>query len=149
MEHSEFINQTQRLCELFNKSLNDTQAEFWYMSLKGFDAQTYRIAVGEYAKKNKYMPTISDILAEIKKVREKQYQKQEEHPQEKVPCEKCGTTGLVKYIHDGYDYLCTCNCKNGRSLKLPMLRKFDEVFPHVDNHMQYAGNEYDLSQINF
>ena len=128
------------------------------------------MAIGEYARKNKYMPTISDLLSEIKQVKEREatqkHQEQVQQNQPKVPCYKCGGTGLVKYIKDGYDYLCICDCKNGERLDYPQLLKFRDVFPHVANQMVYREKEkitpapastieivpplnYDLSQIKF
>lgn len=145
MEYNEFAETTQRLCDLYSKNLNETQVEFWYMSLKLYDHTTYKRAIGSYAKRNKYMPTISDILDEIHRLKSREAV--EVKPQvEKVPCEKCHGAGLIKYIKDGYDYLCTCNCKNGRSLNLPILKTWDEVFPHVENSMIL---NYDLESINF
>lgn len=164
MEYNEFVEQTQRLCDLYNKTLNESQAEFWYISLRPFDAILYRQAIGEYAKKNKYMPTISDLLSEIKSIKNKMPEgKQEEW--KPIPCEKCHGTGLVPYVKQGYDYLCICNCKNGDRLDYPQLRKFDEVFPHVENSFSFSTPrtsttpttfqpvepylDYDTSQINF
>ena len=135
MNYNEFAEQTQRLCDLYSKTLNETQVDFWYISLKNFTSQEYAKAVGEYARKNKYMPTISDILSEIKSIKNREYKEQDE-PRETYPCDKCHGSGLVKYVRDGYDYLCTCNCKNGRSLNYPMLRTWDEIFPHVQNSVQ-------------
>lgn len=169
MQFDEFMTQTQRLCDLYGKNLNETQADFWYMTLRPFDVTTYKKAVGNYARSNKYMPTISDLLAEIKKIKEHEQTGEPEEAVPRVPCEKCRGSGLVKYTKDdGYDYLCTCNCKNGKRLNLPGLKKFDDIFPHVENHMDYgtasfytakeppkedptikAWLDYDTSQINF
>ena len=107
MRLDEFNMQTQRLCNLYGKSLNDEQMEFWYESLKDYELEKYRRAVGEYAKKNKYMPTISDILGEIRNL--KPYEKA---PTEKVECKACNGSGYVLYRKDDYEYASLCNCKN-------------------------------------
>lgn len=153
MEYSEFAETTQRLCDLYTKGMNDTQVEFWYNSLKQFDQKTYKQAVGEYARSNKYMPTISDILAEIKRIKQRQNETVPEEELQRFPCEKCHGSGLVKYTKSeggdfDYDYLCTCNCRNGKQMekRTPMLKKWDEVFPHVENTMKL---DYDLESINF
>lgn len=162
MEQSEFIIQTQRLCDLYGKNLNETQADYWYINLKPYDLQTYQRAVGEYARKNKYMPTIADILETIKNIKNRTAEeiKTEEKPQ--VKCDKCHGTGLIKYIKDGYEYLCTCNCPAGKWQKQqnPRLLTWGEVFPHVENTMVIPEAttapdpaptplNYDLQQINF
>ena len=168
MNRGEFQIQTQRLCELYSKNLNETQTEFWYNSLNKYDILVYRRAIGEYAKCNKYMPTISDILSTIKKL--KKYTKEaSKEEQSKVPCSKCYCSGLIKYINNGYEYLCTCTCKNGQRRKeeLPQLLTWKEVFPYVTNEMVLpkatattattstttsqitTSLGYDLSQINF
>lgn len=163
MNRGEFETQTQRLCELYSKGLNETQVEFWYNSLKGYDILDYRRAIGEYAKSNKYMPTISDILDTIKKLK-KQIRETPKEEQPTTPCSRCHGSGLIKYIKNGYEYLCTCTCKNGQRRKeeIPQLLTWGEVFPHVENEMvlpkatattsttsSITSLGYDLSQINF
>ena len=126
MEYSEFAETTQRLCDLYTKGMNDTQVEFWYNSLKQFDQQ----------RQNEAVP---------------------EEELQRFLCEKCHGSGLVKYTKSeggdkggdfDYDYLCTCNCRNGKQMekRTPMLKKWDEVFPHVENTMKL---NYDLESINF
>ena len=89
--------------------------EFWYKNLKDKDVITYRRAIGEYAKKNKYMPAISDILAEIKNL--KPY---EQSKKEVVECKACNGTGYVLYkkVIDGreYEFASQCNCQNAVGL---------------------------------
>ena len=116
MQLDEFNMQTKRLCDLYGKSLNDEQMEFWYENLKNTSVVDYRRAIGEYAKKNKYMPAISDILDEIKNLKPLE----QEQPKEIVPCKACRGTGIVIYrkVINGYsyDYAAQCNCQNAVGL---------------------------------
>ena len=107
LNSTEFNEVTDRLCNLYNKELNEIQRDFWFKNIKNIDVLTYRRAIGEYAKKNKYMPTISDILGEIRNL--KPYEKA---PTEKVECKACKGTGYVLYHKDGYEYAALCNCQN-------------------------------------
>lgn len=115
MTQEEFNYQTERLCNLYDKKLNAEQLDFWFKSLENTDIASYRRAVGEYAKKNKYMPTISDILTEIKNLKPR-----EEVKRESVECKVCKGTGIAIYkkVIDGreYEYACQCNCKNAIGL---------------------------------
>lgn len=159
MERQDFINTTQNLCDLYGKSLNATQAEFWYTSLQSYDAQLYRKAVGDYVRNNKYMPTISDILGQIKKTAEIEATRAQKETKlediKVVPCDRCHGSGLIKYTKDKlYDYLCTCQCENGKRQKAgyPFLLSYNEVFPHVENEFHIPASaplDYDLSQIKF
>lgn len=107
MTNTEFEEVTNRLCNLYNKELNNVQMDFWYKNLKDYGVITYRRAIGEYAKKNKYMPTISDILDEVRNL--KPYEKA---PVEKVECKACKGTGYILYRKDNYEYAALCNCQN-------------------------------------
>lgn len=115
MTREEFAEQTQRLCDLYGKTINQTQADFWLDQLQNYSANEYRRAVGEYAKKNKYMPAISDILTEIKNL--KPY---EQPKKEVVECKACNGTGYVLYkkVIDGreYEFASQCNCQNAVGL---------------------------------
>ena len=116
MTLTDFNEVTTRLCNLFSKELNGVQMDFWYKSLKDYDVIDYRRAIGEYAKENKYMPTISDILKYIKAL------KPREQPKEtaKYECKACKGTGIVLYkkIINGreYEYASQCNCPNATGL---------------------------------
>ena len=116
MTIGEFNEVTTRLCNLFSKELNDVQMDFWFKNLKNVDVVTYRRAIGEYAKKNKYMPSISDILDSIKNLKPLE----QEQPKEVVPCKACRGTGIVIYhkVIDGreYEYAAQCNCPNAIGL---------------------------------
>ena len=171
MEQAEFIQKTQKLCELYGKSLNETQAEFWYLSLRNFDAQIYEKAIGDYVKSNKYMPTISDLLGQIKETSQREKEKSQKEAQEqnvvKVPCDKCHGSGLIKYTKEHlYDYCCTCSCENGKRQRelYPFMLSYYDVLPHVENELHIpkkpkttdpvmvsttAPLDYDLSQIRF
>lgn len=157
MTKEEFLNSTINLQELYNKKLNDTQLEFWFDELKGFEIEKYRRAIGEFAKFQKTFPALSEVLARIRNLREPQEIKPIEF--KKVNCKSCHGSGLVKYIKKengiDYDFYCTCDCENGTRLELPMLRKFQDVFYYrgiqkkEEQKVTVSSIDYDVSQINF
>lgn len=115
MTQEEFNYQAERLCNLFDKKLNSEQLNFWFKNLQDTDIVTFRRAIGEYAKKNKYMPAISDILTEIKNLKPYEVAKRES-----VECKACKGTGIIIYhkVIEGldYEYAAQCNCQNAIGL---------------------------------
>ena len=112
MTEREFVVQTERLCNLYAKTLNDEQKRFWYESLKPYSVEKYRDAVSTYSRSNRFMPTIADILETIKN------NPQNMEVSERVPCKTCNGTGYIlyykKYGGMEYEYACQCYCENGK-----------------------------------
>ena len=116
MTIDEFKHETKRLEELYGKELNETQIGFWFESLKEYTLQQYISGVGAYAKKNKYFPTIADMISSIDYAKRQKFEREREEA-EIFPCDKCLGTGyrLYKKIFEGreYEYASQCTCKNG------------------------------------
>lgn len=87
MNQAEFMQETQNLCNLYGKGLNNTQAEFWYKNLQQFDIHTYQRAIVEYVRKNKYMPKIADLLEIMKRIKKepKKEEKRRKDPMCQMP----------------------------------------------------------------
>jgi len=154
MTREEFVNETQRLQDLFNRKLNDTQLGFWYDELKGFDLVKYVRAIGDYARENKSMPALSDILSRIRNPKRRLVDLSE-LSFEKVPCKVCNSSGLVKYFQTdsgvSYEYICKCFCDNSKRYAGYPLRAYKDVFyerkvPTVEVKFESTP---DYSQINF
>lgn len=151
MTREEFIKQTERLCGLYNKKLNDYQLDFWYESLKDYSLSDYRRGIGEHAMKSKYLPSLAELIEAIRKLHREQ--PKEEQKVEQVKCDVCHGSGLVKYYkkvgNTDYEYLCKCFCKNGERIDLP-IKKYEEVFFYRKPQQEQIPNvDYDVSQINF
>lgn len=156
MNIDEFYKETNVLCELYGKKLNDTQLDFWYTALKKLAIDEYKHIIGSYAKKNKNMPTISDLIKESHIGNP--HANKEDIKTKQVECKKCFGSGLIKYMRNNYEYLCTCNCQNGRHKKelYPFFEEFNQVFPNVTNEItlpkepfEVEALNYDISQIKF
>ena len=150
MNREQFMESTNKLEGLYGKKLNDTQIEFWFEQLSGYDVNKYKRAINEIGKNNKTMPTIADVLAKIKSIR---FDEKPTEDYQKVKCEKCNGSGYIKYIRDDYEYLCTCDCENGKRNENPYIQKYRDVFPQASTTMVYNKKnnvvEVDFSQINF
>lgn len=116
MTIEEFKYETSRLEDLYNKELNDTQVGFWFDSLKHYTLDQYVSGVGYYAKRNKYFPTIADMISAINEAKFLKAEREKEEV-EIFPCEKCNGTGYVLYKQIAnkleYEYAAQCSCKNG------------------------------------
>ena len=154
MTREEFVNETQRLQNLFNKTLNDTQLGFWYDELKSYELEKYIRAIGDYARSNKSMPALSDILSKIRNP-QRRFVDLSELSFEKVPCNVCNSSGLVKYfkVNNGisYEYLCKCFCDNSKRYAGYPLKEYKDVFyerkvPTIEVKFEATP---DYSQINF
>lgn len=151
MTQDEFLTTTTRLCNLYNKTLNETQLDFWFNCLKNYDVVKYRRAVGEWAKSNRFMPQISDVIGEILRLKPIAPNK----PQEEyhVKCDKCKGKGLIKYYKDDkklYEYFCRCRCLNGKNYEGYPFYSYDEVFHDVYNIIEVSKPlDVALDQINF
>lgn len=152
----EFLNSTINLQELYNKKLNETQLEFWYDELKFYEIDKYKRVIGEFAKSQKTFPALSEVLNKIKGIQEQTVVKPIEI--ERVKCNVCHGSGLVKYVKKengiDYEYLCKCFCDNAKqsSVKDLPLREYKDVFYYrVPSKEQEVKKEleFDYSQINF
>lgn len=65
MEIQEFVEAKNKLEKFYKKELTKEQTEEWYKDLKNIDIQTFKKAINKLAKKNKFMPTLSEIRKEI------------------------------------------------------------------------------------
>lgn len=150
MTKDEFVSSTINFQDLYNKKLNDTQLEFWYDELKDFEVNKYKRVIGEFAKSQKTFPALSEVLNKIKGFQEPTVVKPVEI--EKVKCNVCHGSGLVKYVKKengiDYDFYCKCFCDNGKRIDLP-LRKYEEVFYYRKPELNAQAIDYDISQINF
>ena len=148
MTREEFLTTTGRLQEMYNKTLNETQLQFWFDELKRYEQVKYQRAVGEYVKQNRTMPTISDILDKIRNLKPLEADAPQEIKQ--VHCETCKGSGLVKYMLDGYEYLCRCYCENAKQFLMMPFRDYKDVFYYKKPKIEEApAYEIDVSQINF
>lgn len=158
MTKSEFLEVTNRLQSLYNKKLNDVQLDFWFDELQIYDVEKYKSAIGEYVKKNKSMPALSDLLNKIRNLKEREAVQVKEIKVERIKCDVCHGSGLVKYYKNDngidYEYLCKCFCENAKqsSVKDLPLREYKDVFYYrVPNKEPEVKKEleFDYSQINF
>lgn len=149
MTREEFMKSTTKLQELFHRSFNDTQLDFWFDELKGYDIEKYKRAIGDYARKSRTLPALSDILQAIRNLKP-QGTEQQQAEVKKVHCDTCHGSGLVKYILDGYEYLCKCFCENGKKYDgMELLRNYKDVFYYRVPKNDVVPLDVDISQINF
>lgn len=153
MTKDEFLEETQKLSDLFKRNLNETQLQFWFDELKGFDIDKYKRAVGEFAKYSSKMPALSEVLAKIRNLRTLGVDDAIQVNKERIKCETCNGSGLVKYYlkENGrdYEYLCRCYCKNAEQYQDLPIRDYKDVFYYRKPSVDAQAVDYDFSQINF
>lgn len=112
MTEVEFIEQTKRLGELYEKPLNEEQVSLWFDNVRAFDVDTYKRAVDECFVRYRFLPTLTDMLSILKEFRNTP------DNVEKVKCKACHGSGYIMYqkIINGisYDFACQCPCVNGQ-----------------------------------
>ena len=150
MTKEEFLDSTIKFSTLYNKKLNEVQLSFWYDELKFYEIDKYKRVIGEFAKSQKTLPALSEVLNKIKGIQEQTVVKPIEI--ERVKCNVCHGSGLVKYIKNengiDYDFYCKCFCDNGKRIDLPY-RKYEDVFYYRKPELNAQAIDYDISQINF
>lgn len=65
MEIQEFVEAKNKLENFYKKEMTKEQTEEWYKDLKNIDIDTFKRAINNLAKKNKFMPTLSEVRKEI------------------------------------------------------------------------------------
>lgn len=147
MTKEEFLKATINLQEFYNRKLNETQLGFWFDELKDCEVEKYKRAIGEFAKNNKSLPALSEVLTKIRNLKDRKVI----DPSiiaEKIQCSTCNGTGVVKYYKKengyNYEYACKCYCENGKNCDLPILEYKDIFYQRSVNPV-----DFDVSQINF
>jgi len=114
MTVDDFRQVTLDLEAFYNKTLNPTQKQLWFDELKNYTVEKYKKALHKICTTSQYMPALSIVLEEIRKVHEDVVLR------EKVDCRACKGTGYILYhkLVNGidYEYVCQCNCQNGIGL---------------------------------
>ncbi len=115
MTNQEFVQATSRIEKYFEKEYTTDQLREMFEAVKRWDINKYAKAVTNCIRNCKYMPKIIDLL------NAEPVEKQEKQEIDFVKCDKCNSTGFIKYFvkeknGDGfinYEYLALCNCENG------------------------------------
>lgn len=113
MTEVEFIEQTQKLCGAYEKSLTEEQMNFWFDNIRAFDVDTYKRAIDIAVTRYKFMPALNEMLDTLKETRNVPNN-------QKVACKACHGSGYIMYkkLVNGisYDYACQCPCANGQKV---------------------------------
>ncbi len=117
MEIAEFIEETGRIENFFEKELTKFQRDEWYKQLKIMPINRYRQVVNQSFRECKFMPKLADIVSISEEL---PYQTTKKEIQ-KVECSKCKGEGLIFYkrlVDNGknkieYEYVARCECQNG------------------------------------
>lgn len=118
MEIPEFIEETSKIENFFEKELTKFQRDEWYKELKNIPVNRYRQIIKQVFRKCKFMPKLADVVSIQEEL---PYEKSSINEIEKVFCKKCKGLGFIIYtkiIDNGdkkleYNYLARCNCTNG------------------------------------
>ena len=119
MEIAEFVEETARVENFFEKELTKFQREEWFKELKNMPITRYRQIVRQAFRQCKFMPRLADIVSINM---EMPYNSSNNTIREKVECNICNGDGVIKYfkqIENGdrkltYEYYAKCSCENGK-----------------------------------
>lgn len=125
MKIDEFMEETKKLERFYSKELTEEQKKIWFENLKKLTLLRYQYIIGVIYRKNKYFPTLADIL----QINEETGMKKEEKKYKEEKCDICSSRGVIRYIKKingiDYEYVCRCNC--GNSLKFMGLPTMEQV----------------------
>lgn len=125
MKIDEFMEETKKLERFYSKELTEEQKKIWFENLKKLTLLRYQYIIGVIYRKNKYFPSLADIIQLNDELGMKQ--KETKYKQEK--CDICSGRGVIRYIKKineiDYEYVCRCNC--GNSLKFMGLPTMEQV----------------------
>lgn len=116
MEIPEFIDETSKIEEYYEKELTKVQRDVWYQELKKITVDRYRRIIKQVFRECKFMPKLSDILEIDEKLPGENSKKKQ-----KVECNMCKGSGFHPYekiVDNGvqklsYTFLARCECENG------------------------------------
>lgn len=119
MEIAEFIEETSRIENFFEKELTKFQRDEWFKELKNMPLSRYRQLVNQAFRQCKFMPKLADIVSMNIDL---PYNSSNNNIREKVDCNICNGDGVIKYfkkIDNGdrsydYEYFARCSCENGK-----------------------------------
>lgn len=118
MEIAEFVEETAKIENFFEKELTKFQREEWFKELKNMPINRYRQIVRQAFRQCKFMPKLADIV----NINMEMPYNSNNIIREKVECNICNGEGVIKYfkqIENGnkkitYEYYARCNCENGK-----------------------------------
>lgn len=119
MEIAEFIEETNRIENFFEKELTKFQRDEWFKELRNMPLSRYRQLVNQTFRQCKFMPKLADIVSINIDL---PYGSNNNNIRERVACNICNGDGVIKYyreIENGgeklvYEYYARCNCENGK-----------------------------------
>lgn len=125
MKIDEFMEETKKLERFYSKELTEEQKKIWFENLKKLTLPRYQYIIGVIYRKNKYFPTLADIL----QINDETGMKKQEQKYKEEKCDICSGRGIIRYIKKineiDYEYVCRCNC--GNSLKFMGLPTMEQV----------------------
>lgn len=112
MINEEFVNETSKMERFYGKELSEEQQKIWFENLKKISVERYRYIIGALYRKNKYFPSLADII----QLNDELGMKQKETKYKEEKCDICSSRGVIRYIKKingiDYDYYCKCHCFN-------------------------------------
>ena len=112
MKLDEFTIETSKMERFYGKELSEEQQKIWFENLKKISVERYRYIIGALYRKNKYFPSLADII----QLNDELGMKQKETKYKEEKCDICSSRGVIRYIKKingiDYDYYCKCHCLN-------------------------------------
>lgn len=132
MELQDFIKETKRLTDYFEKEYNTQQEKELYQRIKDISVEHYRRIINTIIDKEERLPKANKILDYKELTYDLQSYKPEVYKQ--VKCNHCKGSGLIKFYEKRnggieYEFLARCNCENAKQFDKWIDEKGNNLFP--------------------
>lgn len=120
MTFGEFIEETSKLENYYEKEYTLEQRKIMYEEVKNIQVEKYRADVRQLLRNNKFLPKLADVLAVNKEIHINS-----NNNFKNIECKKCKGTGYsfyTKIIKNGdkeikYEYAYLCDCGNAKQYR--------------------------------
>lgn len=121
MKFEEFMEETEKIENFYDKDITDEQKKIWFSELKGMDIKRFKYVISQVYRTCKFLPKLADII-EINTNLGYSQVKRDETTQK---CNKCKGTGYITYwkkIKNGEknfscEYMAICSCGKQKQYK--------------------------------
>lgn len=121
MKFEEFMEETEKIENFYNKEITDEQKKIWFSELKGMDIKRFKYVISQVYRTCKFLPKLADIIEINTSLGYSQVKKEETIEK----CNKCKGTGYITYwkkIKNGEkeipcEYMAVCSCGKQKQYK--------------------------------
>lgn len=135
MELKEFVEETKRLTDYFDKDYNEIQAKEIYNRLKDISVEHYRRIINKLIDTEERLPKVNKIIY-YKELTYGHEESKKEEGFKQVHCDNCLGSGLISFTQEKngciYEYQARCNCENAKQYDSWLDKDGFNLFPSAE-----------------